>query len=199
MTADFVEKISRVRCLTPHFHLSMQSGSDRILGLMRRKYNRKMALENIARLRSAIKGVMLTTDFIVGFPGETDEDFELTMDFARQANFLDMHVFAYSKRSGTPAAAMQDQIAENIKKERSAALIALGKELTKNNHAKFVSENEEAEVLFETFEDGRAYGHTASFVPVCAESENDLRASFKTVRLTGSDGDFCYGKIIERS
>ena len=199
MTADFVDKISRVRCLAPHFHLSMQSGSDRILGLMRRKYNRKMALESIARLRTAIKDVMLTTDFIVGFPGETDEDFQLTMDFARQADFLDMHVFAYSKRSGTPAAAMPMQTPEAIKKERSAALIALGKELTEKNLALFSSKNKETEVLFETFEDGRAYGHTASFVPVCAESETDLRASFKTVCLTGSDDNFCYGKIIERS
>lgn len=199
MTADFVEKISRVRCLAPHFHLSMQSGSDRILGLMRRKYNSRMALENIARLRSKVKGVMLTTDFIVGFPGETDEDFEMTMDFAKQADFLDMHVFAYSKRSGTPAAAMAGQIPDDVKKERSAALIALGKELTEKNLARFTSENKETEVLFETFENGRAYGHSASFVPVCAVSEADLRASFKTVRLTESDGNFCYGKIIERS
>ena len=158
-----------------------------------------MALENIARLRSAIKGVMLTTDFIVGFPGETDEDFELTMDFARRADFLDMHVFAYSKRSGTPAATMAEQIPENVKKERSATLISLGKELTEKNLARFVIENGETEVLFETFEGGKAYGHTDSFVPVCAESETDLRASFKTVGLTGSDCNFCYGEIIERS
>ncbi len=199
MTETFVNKISKVRCLAPHFHLSMQSGSDRILGLMRRKYNRKMALENIARLRSAMGDVMLTTDFIVGFPTESDEDFEQTMDFARRANFLDMHVFAYSKRSGTPAAAMTGQIPENIKRERSAALIALGKELKEKNLAKFVLEKCETEVLFETFEDGRAYGHTASFVPVCAESHEDLRASFGRVRLTGSDGEFCYGEIVERS
>ncbi len=199
MTASFVEKISRVRCLAPHFHLSMQSGSDRVLGLMRRKYNSKMSLENIERLRAAIKGVMLTTDFIVGFPSESDEDFALTMDFARQADFLDMHIFPYSKRSGTPAAAMEGQIPENIKRERSAALISLGKELTEKNLARFATENSEAEVLFETFDNGKAYGHTASFVPVCAKSEIDLRGLFKTVCLTGSDGDFCYGEIIERS
>ncbi len=199
MTESFVEKISRVRCLAPHFHLSMQSGSDRILGLMRRKYNREMALRNIARLREAMKDVMLTTDFIVGFPTETNEDFEQTMDFAKRADFLDMHVFAYSKRSGTPAAAMSGQISEEVKKERSTALIALGKELTEKNLSRFASENTEAEVLFETFREGRAYGHTASFVPVCVESEVDLRASFEMVRLIGNDGEFCYGEIIERS
>lgn len=199
MREDFVEKISEIRCLAPHFHLSMQSGSDRILGLMRRKYNRNMALGNIENLRAHMKDVMLTTDFIVGFPTETDEDFEQTMDFARRAGFLNMHVFAYSKRSGTPAASMAGQVPEAVKRERSAALISLGRELTSNALKKFVHENLETEVLFETYENGRAFGHTASFVPVSVESDAALHASVKTVKLTGCSREVCFGEIIERS
>lgn len=199
MDADFVRRISGVKCLAPHFHLSMQSGSNRILSLMGRKYDRETALLNIERLRESIKGVMLTTDFIVGFPTETDEDFELTMDFAREARFLDMHVFAYSKRSGTPAAQMKGQIPENIKKERSAALISLGKELTRDALAGFTKENRQTEVLFETYENGFAYGHTASFVPVAVKSDRPLHAELLGVRITDADGEKIYGELIERS
>ena len=198
MREDFVKKLARVRCLAPHFHLSMQSGSDRILGLMRRKYNRTMALHNIELLKANIEGVMLTTDFIVGFPTETDEDFEETMDFARRANFLDMHVFAYSKRSGTPAAAMAGQIPESVKKERSAALIALGKELTAENLKSFCEKNGRTEVLFETYENGRAFGHTASFVPVSVPSDSALHGELLTVTLTGCESDVCLGRLGEK-
>ena len=198
MREDFVKKLARVRCLAPHFHLSMQSGSDRILGLMRRKYNRTMALHNIELLKANIEGVMLTTDFIVGFPTETDEDFEETMDFARHANFLDMHVFAYSKRSGTPAAAMAGQIPESVKKERSAALIALGKELTAENLKSFCEKNGRTEVLFETYENGRAFGHTASFVPVSVPSDSALHGELLTVTLTGCESDVCLGRLGEK-
>lgn len=198
MGEELVERISGIRCLAPHFHLSMQSGSDRILGLMRRKYNRKMALKNIENLKAHMKGVMLTTDFIVGFPTETDEDFEQTMDLARRADFLDMHVFAYSKRSGTPAAAMSGQIPEQVKRERSASLIALGKELRARALERFTKETGETEVLFETYENGRAFGHTASFVPVSVPSDTALHAEVKTVRLTGCSDEVCFGEIIER-
>lgn len=198
MREDFVKRLARVRCLAPHFHLSMQSGSDRILGLMRRKYNRTMALHNIELLKEKIEGIMLTTDFIVGFPTETDEDFEETMDFARRANFLDMHVFAYSKRSGTPAAAMAGQIPESVKKERSAALIALGKELTAENLKSFCEKNGRTEVLFETYENGRAFGHTASFVPVSVPSDSALHGELLTVTLTGCESDVCLGRLGEK-
>ena len=197
MTKEFVSKIAGVKCLAPHFHLSMQSGSNKILELMGRKYDRETALMNIQNLRTSMEGVMFTTDFIVGFPGETDKDFELTLDFARQASFLDMHVFAYSKRSGTPAASMPMQLPENVKRERSAALIALGKELTKENLKRFARENGSTKVLFETYENSLAYGHTASFVPVAVESERPLNACLLDVQITGSDETKCHGKLKE--
>ena len=198
ITDEFLAAAKSLKNFAPHFHLSMQSGSDRILGLMRRKYNRTMALHNIELLKEKIEGVMLTTDFIVGFPTETDEDFEETMDFARRANFLDMHVFAYSKRSGTPAAAMAGQIPESVKKERSAALIALGKELTAENLKSFCEKNGRTEVLFETYENGRAFGHTASFVPVSVPSDSALHGELLTVTLTGCESDVCLGRLGEK-
>ena len=100
----FVSRIAKLRSLAPHFHLSMQSGSDHVLALMKRKYNTRMALGAIALLREAMPHVQFTTDMIVGFPQESDEDFAQTLAFAKEARFLMIHVFPYSKRSGTPAA-----------------------------------------------------------------------------------------------
>ena len=194
MRPDFVARIARLRALTPHFHISMQSGSSRILAAMKRKYNRDMALSGIYRLREAMPAVELTTDFIVGFPGETDADFADTLSFAREAEFLQMHVFAYSKRAGTVAAAMPDQIPTAIKKDRSAALIALGRDLRAARLQKAL-DTSTREVLFETYENGYAIGHTAEFFEVAAKSPIPLHSELRLVRLTGSTGDRLIGEI----
>lgn len=120
---EFVNKVKDKKILLPHFHLSVQSGSDSILASMKRRYTRERALKNIERLRENFPSVQFTTDLMVGFPCESDEDFCLTCDFVSRARFLDAHVFAYSKRERTPAASYEGQIPEEIKKERSAALI----------------------------------------------------------------------------
>ena len=120
---EFAERIKDKKILAPHFHISMQSGSDNVLRRMKRRYTRQRALENIERLRSLIPGVQFTTDLMVGFPGESDEDFDLTLDFINKARLLDAHIFAYSKREGTPAAEYEDQVSEEIKRKRSAAAI----------------------------------------------------------------------------
>ena len=121
--ADFVSKVKGVKNLLPHFHLSMQSGSNEVLRAMKRRYTRERALENIERLRAAFPGANFTTDLMVGFPGESEADFLDTCDFVSRAKFLDAHVFAYSKRARTPAACFDGQIPEEIKRERSAELI----------------------------------------------------------------------------
>ena len=118
MTADFVEKIADLTSLAPHFHLSMQSGCSATLARMKRKYNAKQAEAAMARVRAAIPAVQFTTDMIVGFPGETEEEFAESADFARKAGFLHIHVFPYSRREGTPAATMKDQVPEAVKHER---------------------------------------------------------------------------------
>ncbi len=122
---EFVEKVKDTKILLPHFHLSIQSGSNKVLALMKRRYTREKALQNIERLREAFQKANFTTDLMVGFPEESEEDFLLTCDFVKRARFIDAHVFAYSRRERTPASDFSGQISEAVKKERSARLIEL--------------------------------------------------------------------------
>ena len=183
MREEFVQRIAKLRTVVPHFHLSMQSGSARVLAGMRRRYNPAQAMAGIQRLRAAMPSVELTTDFIVGFPGETEDDFLDTMHFAEQAEFLQMHVFAYSKREGTPAATMAGQIEKSVKKERSARLIALGEQLTAKRLTRALDTPMHS-VLFETFSDGIAVGHTREFFEVAVPSPKPLDGEIHGVRVT---------------
>lgn len=196
MKPAFVERIAKLRSLTPHFHLSLQSGSDRVLARMKRKYNRTQALDAIERLRRAMPGVQFTTDVIVGFPGESEEDFADTLDFARRARFLMIHVFPYSKRAGTPAATMPDQIPGNVKKARVAMLSSLASGI----RAELLREaiGNVKEVLFETYEDGIAVGHTPDFIEVRVPSPRSLHAECRQVILQAvtPDGNACTGILI---
>ena len=184
MKQAFVDRIAALRHLAPHFHISMQSGSSAVLAAMKRKYNRDQALAGIRRLRAAIPEVELTTDFIVGFPGETEADFADTLSFAAEAEFLSMHVFAYSRREGTVAASLPHQIPTAVKKERSAALIALGAKLQEKRLCRAM-QSPLREVLFESFENGLAIGHTDSFLEVAAPSPSPLHSRLCAVKLTG--------------
>lgn len=183
MRPAFLDRIAKVGKLTPHFHLSMQSGSSRTLATMRRKYNAETALRNIENTRAALPDVQFTTDFIVGFPGETDEDFAETMEFARRVGFLATHVFKYSKRAGTPAAKMPDQIPEEVKHARSQALIALSAESTAHCLAEILAAHPTETVLFEQKIGGLWSGHTAAFAEVRAASDADLHGELRKVRL----------------
>ena len=190
---SFVDRIAGLKSLTPHFHLSMQSGSDTVLSLMKRKYNTKMALEAMDRLRKVLPNVQFTTDMIVGFPNETQEDFEKTLEFVHRARFLMIHVFPYSKREGTPAAIMEGQISEKIKHERVAIL--------SNESAKIRKEILDCktdtvdEVLFETYENGTMRGHTPNFIEVQCPTPCPLHARTLSVRIEGNDGERCFGII----
>ena len=182
MREEFVQKIANLRTVVPHFHLSMQSGSARVLAAMRRRYTPEQAMAGIRRLRAAIPDAELTTDFIVGFPTESEEDFMDTMRFAAEAEFLQMHVFAYSRREGTPAATMAGQIEKSVKKERSARLIALGTELNAKRLS-LAMKTPLRPVLFETFADGFAVGHTREFFEVAVPSDRPLNGEVHTVRV----------------
>lgn len=190
---DFVEKIKNLRSLAPHFHLSLQSGSDRILALMKRKYNSDQAMRSIQRLRDAIPNVKFTTDIIVGFPSETEEDFKATCDFARRAGFLMIHAFPYSKRKGTPAAEMKEQISEDVKKERVHILTEIGKEIRRSLLDEKIANDGIVDVLFETFEDGYVYGHTADFVEVRVKSDSQMHGVLAKVQLVSHDCNICDG------
>ena len=193
MKPDFVNRIAKLKSLTPHFHLSMQSGSDKILALMKRKYNRKMALEGMERLRAAMPGVQFTTDMIVGFPGETQEDFDLTVDFAKQAKFLMIHVFPYSERRGTVAATRDGRVPEEIRHQRVRELSAVQAEIQREILDSYT--DTVVEVLFETYSNGIMTGHTDTFVEVACPVHHSLQAQLCTVYITGNDGKKCFGKL----
>jgi threonylcarbamoyladenosine tRNA methylthiotransferase MtaB len=166
MTQDFVDKIKDLKSLAPHFHLSMQSGCSATLARMRRKYNTKQAEAAMARVREAIPSVQFTTDMIVGFPGETEAEFAESADFARRAEFLHIHVFPYSKREGTPAAAMKDQVPEAVKHDRVAVLSRISEESCGAILDRVLAHPAPLTVLPETRGEGFVMAHTPNFLEV---------------------------------
>jgi len=190
----FVEKIAPLTSLAPHFHLSMQSGCDRILALMKRKYNTAMASEGIKLLRDAIPGVQFTTDLITAFPGETEDDFKTTYEFCEKTEFLNAHIFTYSRRIGTPAATMQWQVPSNIGKERTNTLISLQSKITDSILEKELGKS--YDVLFETDANGIATGHTPSFIEVKVKSDGTLHSRTEKVKLDGYENGIAFGSVI---
>ena len=195
VTKSFVDSIKNLEKVMPHFHISMQSGCTKTLNAMKRKYNVETARERIEYLKANFKNVMLSADIIVGFPGESDEDFEKTYEFLKSTEFLHLHIFPYSKREGTPAATMPNQIPEDVKKARLHKLEEMQKETKKRLLEKFVQENEEIEVLFESYDGEYALGHTPNFIELKAKSNTPLGGQFKTVRVLKTDGVYIYGEI----
>lgn len=170
---DFVMKVKNLKILAPHFHLSMQSGSDSVLRRMKRRYNSRQAMKVISDIRDNIPGVSLTTDLMVGFPGESEEDFLETVDFVRSAGFLDAHVFAYSRREGTPAAYYEDQVPEDIKRKRSETLIGIKNEVRDGVLSAIVRLGAPLSVIAEAQStDGYYTAHSASYVEAKFFSEN---------------------------
>lgn len=193
---DFVDKIRGLSILVPHIHLSMQSGSDATLRGMRRRYNRKMAMDNIRLLKEAIPGLTLTADLMVGFPGESDEDFADTVSFVSEAMLLDAHVFAYSRRDGTDAAVMKGQIPDAVKKARSAALIREKNRVRDLVLDEVVLRGEPLETVFESAS-GRLYtGHSDTYIEVTAESSCNLCGRVASVVPKSHENGVMFGKII---
>lgn len=194
---DFVDKIRDLKSVAPHFHLSLQSGSDAVLARMKRKYNSARAMKSISLLREAMPGVEFTTDIIVGFPGETEEDFQRSCEFAKEAEFLMIHVFPYSKRKGTLAAVMPYQIPEEVKKQRVHILTEISRETRKKILDRVIAENDTVQVLFETYQNGYVYGHTADFIEVKSISDRAMHGELASVKLSTHDGDVCEGEIVK--
>ena len=164
---DFVSKVKGAKNLLPHFHLSVQSGSNSVLMRMKRRYTREKALANIERLREAFPGANFTTDLMVGFPGESEEDFLLTADFVTRAGFIDAHVFAYSKRERTPAADYDGQIPEDVKKDRSKRLIRHKNEIRDSLLSEVCKKGEPLLAIAESLDgDGRLNMHSESFIEI---------------------------------
>jgi len=191
---DLVSAVAKLKHFAPNFHLSMQTASDPVLRAMRRKYNVSMVEGYIDDIREKMPGVTFTADIIVGFPGETEENFNETAEFCKRVGFTHLHIFPYSKRAGTEAADMEDQISENVKAERLEKLDAIWREGVYNMAKEYIGSTKE--VLFECCEDGRAVGHTAEFLEVSVITDEDLHAEIRTVKLNGFDGKLYTGFIV---
>ena len=193
ITEDFCRRASRLKNLCPHFHLSLQSGCDETLRRMNRRYDTARYFESVALLRAYFSGVAVTTDLITGFPGETEEEFEKTLAFLRRCAFAQIHVFPYSIRPGTRAAAME-QVPKSVKEARAARAGQVAAEL----HEKYLRScvGQIFPVLFEQAgEDGCFVGHAPNYMEVAAAGEN-LHNCLRSVRITGVDGSILKGEIL---
>ncbi len=193
---SFAEKIAGVKILVPHFHISMQSGSDKVLRAMKRRYSRERAIENIDRLRKLFPRAQFTADLMVGFPGEAEEDFLLTVDFVRRAGLLDSHVFAYSRRKDTPAASFEGQIPEDVKKERSLALRRVQSDVTDEILSGLVAEGGELSAILETEEGGVYTAHSDTYVELRVKGAAGLTGKLVTVAPVSHKDGIIYGNLI---
>ena len=173
VTEEFASELSKLEKICPHFHLSLQSGCDATLQRMNRKYTAEEYATGCKTLRKYFEHPAITTDVIVGFPGETEEEFQITKAFLEEIHFYEMHIFQYSKRQGTRAAEMKNQVPENLKKMRSAELIELGDRMSKEFRQYYLGREEE--VLFEEAAEieGKRYyiGYTKEYVKVAKASD----------------------------
>ena len=176
ITDRFAKRLSEMGKICPHFHLSLQSGCDSVLRRMNRRYTSGEYYEKVEILRKYFENPAITTDIITGFPGETDEEFETTVEFVKKVNFYETHIFKYSKRQGTIAAGMEGQLTDAKKAERSDVLIALAE---KNGHAfreRFIGHTIEVLLEEQKMINGRSYmiGHTKEYVQAAVETDRDL-------------------------
>ena len=194
ITEEFCEKLSKFPNLCPHFHLSMQSGSDTVLARMKRKYDTARYYESIELLRKYFPGCALTTDMIVAFPGETEEEYAESLAFIQKCAFAEMHIFPYSRRPGTPADKMPGQHPNAVKSERSRRAIAIAEEMTARYRASLIGTVQQ--VLFEEPAEGYFTGHAPNYVKVYAEGQ-DLHNEVRAVRITEVFQDGVLGEILE--
>ncbi len=187
VTDSMLEVMNNSEKICSHLHLPLQSGSDRILDKMNRPYNQQEFLGYIENIKSTVPGIGLTSDLIVGFPGETETDFKETLKVVEEISFSRLHIFSYSPRPGTPAANMKDDIDGDIKKDRYNRLSQLGEKLAQN-YRESISNNK-LEVLFEdNSHDGMIIGYTGNYIRVGVEYQEDLVNKLKTVKLLKAIG-----------
>ena len=185
ISEEFVNRLKKLNKICHHFHLSLQSGCNETLKRMNRRYNIEEFDEIVQRLRNAYDDVILTTDIIVGFPEESEEEFSKTYEFLKKIKFYKMHIFKYSQRKGTIAADMKNQISGDVKEERSKKLL----ELSDSNENEYLDTyiGKEVSVLFEE-QDGKYYkGHTANYINVKFKTDADVSNQILKIKITGKD------------
>ncbi|MEE0111211.1 MAG: tRNA (N(6)-L-threonylcarbamoyladenosine(37)-C(2))-methylthiotransferase MtaB [Oscillospiraceae bacterium] len=191
VTAAFCERLRKLPNLCPQFHLSMQSGCDTVLQRMKRKYDTARYYERVSLLNTYFPGCAVTTDMIVAFPGETEEEFRQSLEFIRKCGFADMHIFPYSRRPGTPADKMPGQHNNATKEERSRAAIAVAEEMSRAYRENLIGTK--LEVLFEEKDGAYFTGHAPNYVKVYMEGEG-LHNVLRTVTVTEVYEDGVIGK-----
>ena len=185
VTEEFAGELAAMPKICPHFHLSLQSGCDATLKRMNRRYTSEEYYEKCRILRKYFDDPALTTDVIVGFPGETEEDFQASFDFVDKVDFYETHIFKYSKREGTKAASMPDQVDEQVKAERSARLIALGEKKRKAYEERFIGKTVEVLVEEDAVIDGKKVqtGHTKEYIKIALDAQENLRNCIVNVQI----------------
>lgn len=196
LNREFVEKIKDCKKLCPHFHISLQSGCDRTLKSMNRHYTTAQFKEVVDGLREVFPDCAITTDIMTGFAGETDEDFNETLEFVKDIAFSEAHVFQYSQRRGTPAAKRPNQVSPEIKEARSKAII----DITSKSQAEFLNSHigRTMDILYETtVKDGYWEGKTANYITVHAKSDDNISGEFKKTLLEKAENGIIFGKIVD--
>ncbi|XXM73692.1 tRNA (N(6)-L-threonylcarbamoyladenosine(37)-C(2))-methylthiotransferase MtaB [Lysinibacillus sphaericus] len=195
LTDEVIEVIDQSNIVVRHLHVPLQSGSNTVLKRMRRKYTMEFFAERLEMLKKALPGLAVTSDVIVGFPGETEEEFMETYNFIKEHKFSELHVFPYSKRTGTPAARMDDQIDEEVKNERVHRLIELSNQLAKEYASNF--EDEVLEVIpEEVYDDGRYVGYTDNYLKVVFPAAEEMVGQLVKVKITKAGYPLNEGQFV---
>lgn len=194
LTPEVLDGLKSVKKLCGQFHLSLQSGSDGVLKRMNRKYDTALYRRIISDIRARFENCSLTTDIMTGFPGETEEEFNETLDFVKEIGFSKVHIFCYSRREGTPAAQMENQVDEQVKTARSKALSKVAAKCAKDFFAAQVGRIEN--VLFEQQKDGFFEGYTGNYTPVKVKAENGLKGEILPVKITKCTDEGCFGEVV---
>jgi len=183
ITEEFMQRLKKIDKMCPHFHLSLQSGCDETLKRMNRKYSTDEFMKGVELIRNTYDKPAITTDVIVGFPGETKEEFDQTVEYLRKIKFFELHVFKYSPRDNTVAASMAGQISPEVKDLRSDVLINMDEELSKEYKESYMGK--EVEVLIEELTDGIYVGHTREYIKVGARLSGDVKGEIIRLPIDG--------------
>ena len=193
LTNEIIEFCASSKKIMPHFHVPLQSGSDKILGAMRRRYKRDLYVNRVTRIKQTIADACIGVDVIVGFPGETEKDFLDTYNFLNELDISYLHVFTYSERPNTDAIEMSEIVSKEIRRERSKMLHILSDKKRRFFHDQFISKYRP--VLFENIKNGKLLGHTDNYIQIQMEGGSELINSIHSVKLVDNHGTVVDGKL----
>lgn len=193
LTDDNITRLSKIDKLCPHFHISVQSIDNGVLSRMNRHYTREFLFDRVSMLKKYFTNPAITCDIIVGFPGETDEEFSNTIDGVKKIEFYELHVFKYSKRKWTRAAKMENQVDGNISAKRSEELISIGNELKDKYMNEYLGKT--LDVLFESYDNGYLYGYTPNYIKVKVKGDESLWGKQVPVTLYSKEEELMLGSI----